>query len=93
MINWKLRLKNKITLIALIGAVLSLIYTVLGIFKIVPPVSQEELFDMGKTVVSILVILGVVVDPTTEGIGDSDRALGYEEPARRDSAPDEDEEV
>ena len=93
MINWKLRLKNKITLIALIGAVLSLIYTVLGIFNVVPPVSREDLFELCETVVGILVLLGVVVDPTTEGVGDSDRALGYDEPAKRDSAPDEDEEA
>jgi phi LC3 family holin len=29
---------------------------------------------------ALLVILGIVVDPTTVGVGDSKRALGYEEP-------------
>ena len=29
---------------------------------------------------ALLVILGVVVDPTTAGIGDSNRAMTYEEP-------------
>lgn len=31
-------------------------------------------------VFALLVILGVVVDPTTAGVGDSERAMRYEEP-------------
>ena len=33
-------------------------------------------------VLTFLGLIGVIVDPTTAGIGDSERALGYEEPAR-----------
>ena len=29
---------------------------------------------------AVLVILGIVVDPTTDGLGDSERAMAYEEP-------------
>ena len=29
---------------------------------------------------ALLVILGIVVDPTTAGVGDSKRAMGYVEP-------------
>ena len=29
---------------------------------------------------ALLVILGIVVDPTTAGVGDSKRAMSYEEP-------------
>ena len=31
-------------------------------------------------VFALLVILGIVVDPTTAGVGDSKRAMGYQEP-------------
>ena len=33
-----------------------------------------------NTFVVILVILGIVTDPTTKGLGDSEQALGYHEP-------------
>ena len=33
-----------------------------------------------QSMFALLVILGIVVDPTTVGVGDSKRALGYQEP-------------
>lgn len=79
-INWVLRLKNKATLTALIAAVLAFGYQVAGIFGVVPPVSQDALAQAAMLLVNILVALGVVVDPTTAGISDSPRAMGYAEP-------------
>ena len=38
------------------------------------------------TVFALLALLGIVVDPTTEGIGDSERALGYDEPYPKHAA-------
>lgn len=81
MINWKLRLKNKTTLVTLVIAVLSLLYMALGIFGITPRVAQEEIVNLIMMLINILVILGIVVDPTTEGINDSDRAMDYDEPS------------
>ena len=81
MINWKLRLKNKVTLVALIGAAVSFVYTVLGILSIVPPISEEQVLNVFMAAIDLLVILGIVVDPTTEGINDSAGALTYEKPA------------
>ena len=46
----------------------------------VPPVAQDELTQAAFLLVNILVALGVVVDPTTQGVGDSARALEYTEP-------------
>lgn len=79
-INWVLRLKNKATLTALIAAALAFGYQVAGIFGVVPPVAQDELTQAAFLLVNILVALGVVVDPTTAGIGDSERAMNYTEP-------------
>ena len=79
-INWVLRLKNKATLTALIAAALAFCYQVAGIFGVVPPVSQDALAQAAMLLVNILVALGVVVDPTTAGIGDSERAMNYTEP-------------
>lgn len=79
-INWKLRLKNKTTLITLCITTLTFIYTVLGLFGIVPSVTQDHLMDVCIAVINILAAVGIVVDPTTKGITDSGRALGYKEP-------------
>lgn len=74
MINWKLRLQNKVTLIALIGS----IFLMLQQFGLVIP---DNIKDGVNTLVYILVLLGVVSDPTTSGISDSKRALEYSEPS------------
>nr|DAZ79526.1 MAG TPA: holin [Caudoviricetes sp.] len=80
-INWKLRLQNKLTLSALISAVVVFVYEVAGALGFVLPVSQEQVLSAVAALLAVLVALGVVVDPTTKGADDSNRALGYEEPA------------
>ena len=79
-INWKLRFQNKVTLTAIVLAVIALVYQILGICGIVPAVSQETIVQLAGAVINLLVLLGIVVDPTTDGISDSDRARGYESP-------------
>lgn len=81
-INWKLRFQNRVTLTAIVLAVIALVYQILGIIGIVPAVSQETIVQLAGAVINLLVLLGIVVDPTTDGIGDSDRARGYESPYR-----------
>lgn len=80
--NIKLRLKNKTTLIALIAAVLTLVYQVLGLCGIVPKVSEEALMNVVGVAINILCMLGIVVDPTTKGIKDSAQAMSYAEPKK-----------
>lgn len=79
-INWRLRLKNKVTLYALIAAIVNCIYTVLEIFNIVPNIDQSSIMQAVAAILSFLVILGVINDPTTTGISDSENALTYETP-------------
>ncbi len=79
-INWKLRFKNKTTLIAIIAAGLSLIYTALGLFGVVPPVGQENVMEVVSLALTFLALLGIITDPTTPGVNDSARAQGYEAP-------------
>lgn len=79
-INWKLRLQNKTTLTALVLALVALVYQVLGVCGVVPRVAQDQVTTIVSMVINILCLLGIVVDPTTAGIGDSNRALTYDEP-------------
>ena len=81
-INWKVRIKNKLFWIAIIPAVFLLIQQILALFGIAFDTTAlvEALLTIVGTVFSILSILGIVVDPTTNGVSDSEQALGYEEP-------------
>lgn len=83
-INWKLRLQNKATLTAIVLSLISLIYQVLGLFNVIPPISESEVVNIVGMIINLLVLLGVVIDPTTEGIDDSIRAMNYEEPYRKE---------
>ena len=79
-INWKLRFQNKTTLTAIILALVALVYQVLGLFDVVPKISQDELTTVIGMVINLLCLLGIVVDPTTNGVSDSARALTYDTP-------------
>ena len=79
-INWKLRFQNKTTLTAIILALVALVYQVLGLFDVVPKISQDDLTTVIGMVINLLCLLGIVVDPTTDGVSDSARALTYDTP-------------
>ncbi len=81
-INWKVRFKNKTWLVTFLLAVLAFIYQILGMFDIVPPVTQDMATQLIAAVVNILVAFGVVIDPTTVGASDSEQALNYNEPKK-----------
>ena len=85
-INWKLGLQNNTTLAALIATVISFVYTILGIFDIVPKFSQDSVVQFATIIVQILMAIGIVVDPTTDGVSDSSRAMGYSEPYKEDDS-------
>lgn len=76
-INWKVRLKNPAFLIGFGTLVIGFIYQALSMFDIVPSVSKENINELLMAVVSLLGILGVIVDPTTDGLNDSERAMTY----------------
>ena len=82
MINWKVRLNNKLFWMEAIPALALVIQAVAAVFGYA--INLDTLVGKILTVVdavfALLVILGVVVDPTTEGVRDSARAMTYEEP-------------
>ena len=82
MINWKIRLMNKQFWLSLIPALALTAQAVAAVFgwEIDHTTAVGKLLTVVNTVFALLVVLGIVVDPTTEGIGDSERALGYEKP-------------
>lgn len=79
-INWKVRFSNKVWLLTFVAAALSLIYEVLAIFGITPKVEQEQLRRLAEMLIGLLVMIGVVIDPTTKGTSDSKMAMTYKKP-------------
>ena len=79
-INWKLRFQNKTTLMAILLGVVALVYQVCGMLGFAPSVAENEITGIIAMVVDILVLLGVVVDPTTSGVSDSTQAMSYTQP-------------
>lgn len=82
MINWTVRFKNKNFWLALIPAVLLLIQTVAAVCGYTLDLGElgNRLIAVVNAVFGVLVILGVVNDPTTAGISDSKQARGYNYP-------------
>ena len=76
-INLKARMKNKTFLISSSVLIVSFLYGLLSLLGIAPRISEEQVTDLVYMAVNILALLGVVVDPTTKGINDSDRAMTY----------------
>lgn len=74
-INWKLRLQNKATLTTIILAVVAFVYQMLGLFGVVPSISQDTIINLVGLIINLLVGFGIVVDPTTSGVGDSTLAM------------------
>jgi len=81
-INWLVRIRNKAFWVAIVPAVLLLIQAIANVFGL-----TIDLGDLGNNLIAVinavfvvLSILGIVVDPTTNGVSDSERALTYNEP-------------
>ena len=82
MINWKVRLASKTFWMALIPALLRLVQAnaaVVG-FSLESEGIEARLLDLVNAVFAVLVILGIVNDPTTAGLSDSQQAMSYTKP-------------
>lgn len=83
-INWKVRFKNKIWLGSFLSLIVGFIFNMLALFDVYPPVTENIVSNILNQVLTFLGLIGVIVDPTTAGIYDSERAMGYEEPWQDD---------
>lgn len=80
-INWKVRLQHIPFLLGLFSLLLLLAQQVGAIFGFdLTAVMSEQIASILNTVLSILVLMGVIVDPTTKGTSDSEKALMYRRP-------------
>ena len=82
MINWKVRILNKTFWITLVPALALLLQTFLAVFNIRLELGDttDKLIVFINALFAVLVIVGIVNDPTTSGVSDSTRAMTYERP-------------
>lgn len=81
-INWKVRIRNKSFWLALVPAVLLLVQVCAAPLGYAWDfgVLSAQLAAIVNALFAVLAILGIVADPTTAGMGDSEQALSYEKP-------------
>lgn len=81
-INWLVRIKNKNFWIAVIPATLLLVQVVLAVFGVTIDIGDlgNKLLAVVNAAFAVLSILGIVTDPTTKGICDSEQAMAYIKP-------------
>lgn len=83
-INWKVRLVNENFWMSLIPAVLLLIQAVGAPLGMTLDFGElgNQLLAIVNAVFAVLAILGIVQDPTTDGMSDSSLAMTYDAPKK-----------
>ena len=81
-INWKVRFLNKTFWITLVPALALLLQTFLAVFNVRLELGEtiDKLLVFINALFAVLMVVGIVNDPTTAGLTDSTRALDYHEP-------------
>ena len=81
-INWKVRIKNKNFWLTIIPAFLLLVQVVLAVFGVTIDIGEigNKLLAVVNAAFGVLAMLGIVTDPTTEGVSDSEQAMTYDKP-------------
>ncbi|WGT38131.1 phage holin [Lysinibacillus sp. 1 U-2021] len=79
-INWKVRIYHKQFWVSLIALLLVLANQIAGIFNVDITIYNAQITAISETVLSILGLLGIIIDPTTVGTSDSKQALKYDKP-------------
>lgn len=74
-LNLKIRLKNKTFILSMLTTIVAFVYQMLGQLEIVPKVTENQVTQIILFIVNILAGLGILVDPTTDGLSDSKRVL------------------
>lgn len=80
--NWIVRIKNKAFWLAVIPAIALVAQAIAAVFGYTIDLTTMvgKLQAVVNAIFALLVILGIVVDPTTSGVGDSERAMSYTKP-------------
>lgn len=79
-INWKVRIQSGSWWMGIISAVIVAIFAILRIFKVETSVTADEIMNAATLILMIPAAIGIISDPTTKGVSDSQQALTYDTP-------------
>ena len=84
-INLLVRIRNKTFWFAMIPLIVVLIQLIASVFGATLDLGEigNKVLAIIDVVFAILGLLGIVVDPTTEGIPDSKNAMAYDKPKEK----------
>ena len=85
-VNWKVRIRNKTFWLTLVPAVALFSQAVAACFDVQIDLGEQtdKIMAVVNTLFVVLGTIGLVNDPTTAGLNDSDQAMMYTEPKQRD---------
>ena len=86
-INWKVRFRNKPWLAAALALLVTFVFDILALFEIAPAITKDNVMQLINVVLTLLAGLGVLIDPTTPGAKDSERAMLYTAPGVIETEP------
>lgn len=86
-INWKNRLKNGTTLTAILGALLLFVKQITEIFGIDISHQLEQVSGIIGTIITLLVGMGVVTNPNSNGVSDAGIDLDLNAPRNEETHP------
>ena len=76
-INWRIRFKNGKWVAMFLGAIVTTGYMICETLGIKLPIPQTDVTKIVTAILGLLSMLGVITDPTTKGVSDSDLAMTY----------------
>ena len=76
-INWRIRFKNGKWVAMFLGAVVTTGYMICETLGIKVSIPQTDVTKIIMAILGLLSMLGVITDPTTKGVSDSDLAMTY----------------
>ena len=80
--NWKVRIRNKNFWVAIIPMAFLFVQQLCAVFGVSIDLTETQgrIMELVNTIFMILGIIGIVNDPTTAGLHDSNLAMTYERP-------------
>mgnify|MGYP006392318517 FL=1 len=79
-INWKVRLKHKGFWVSLIALLLVLANQIGAVFGLDLTIYNDQVTAITESALAVLALLGIIIDPTVNGLSDSEQALKYTKP-------------
>lgn len=79
-INWKVRVKSGPFWLGIASAVIMAVFYILDLCGVAPEITGSQIVDAVRLVLMIPAAIGIISDPTTKGVQDSQLAMSYTAP-------------